>query len=159
MEKRFLSKRYCVDTETVMGQAAGLAGNYDDVINLSLGDPDIITPLPIIEQAFEDAKAGYTKYTDCRGYKELREEIAKYYKEEFGMQVSDEEIMVTASGCIAMYLALEAILDDGDEVIVPYTRRRLNLHEERLSNWILLRKNTGRLTLIVLRAVLQRKQR
>lgn len=119
MEKRFLSKRYCVDTETVMGQAAGLAGNYDDVINLSLGDPDIITPLPIIEQAFEDAKAGYTKYTDCRGYKELREEIAKYYKEEFGMQVSDEEIMVTASGCIAMYLALEAILDDGDEVIVP----------------------------------------
>ena len=147
MEKRFLSKRYCVDTETVMGQAAGLAGNYDDVINLSLGDPDIITPLPIIEQAFEDAKAGYTKYTDCRGYKELREEIAKYYKEEFGMQVSDEEIMVTASGCIAMYLALEAILDDGDEVI------------ERLSNWILLRKNTGRLTLIVLRAVLHRKQR
>ena len=79
MEKRFSSKRYCVDTETVMGQAAGLAGNYDDVINLSLGDPDIITPLPIIEQAFEDAKAGYTKYTDCRGYKELREEIAKYY--------------------------------------------------------------------------------
>lgn len=44
MEKRFLSKRYCLDTETVMGQAAGLAGNYDDVINLSLGDPDIITP-------------------------------------------------------------------------------------------------------------------
>jgi len=82
-------------------------------------DPDVNTPLPIIEAAFEDAKAGYTKYTDCRGYKELRDEIAKYYQEEFGLQVEDEEIMATTSGCIAMSLALEAILDDGDEVIVP----------------------------------------
>lgn len=119
MEHRFLAKRYCKYGDTVMGQAAGLAGNYEDIINLSLGDPDLITPEPIINQAFEDAKAGYTKYTDCRGYKELRDEIAKYYEEEFGMNIRDEEIMVTASGCIAMYLALEAILDDDDEVVVP----------------------------------------
>lgn len=118
-ENRFLAKRYCKYEDTVMGQAAGLAGNYEDVINLSLGDPDLITPEPIINQAFEDAKAGYTKYTDCRGYKELREEIAKYYDEEFGMNIQDAEIMVTASGCIAMYLALESILDEDDEVIVP----------------------------------------
>lgn len=121
MENRFLSKRYCQnkDEETVMGKVAALAQEADDVINLSIGDPDVNTPLPIIEAAFEDAKAGYTKYTDCRGYKELRDEIAKYYQEEFGLQVEDEEIMATTSGCIAMSLALEAVLDDGDEVIVP----------------------------------------
>ena len=119
MERKFLAKRYCRDEGTVMGQVAALAGNFDDIINLSIGDPDIITPEPIIRQAFEDAMAGHTKYTDCRGYKELRQAIAEYYDEDFGMRVSDEEIMVTTSGCIAIYLALEAILDDGDEVIVP----------------------------------------
>lgn len=121
MKNRFLSKRYCQNEneETVMGKVTALAQEADDVINLSIGDPDINTPLPIIEAAFEDAKAGYTKYTDCRGYKELRDEIAKYYREEFGLQVEDDEIMVTTSGCIAMSLALEAVLDDGDEVIVP----------------------------------------
>ena len=119
MERKFLAKRYCKDEGTVMGQVAALAGNFDDIINLSIGDPDIVTPEPIIRQAFEDAMAGHTKYTDCRGYAELRQAIAEYYSEDFGMRLSDEEIMVTTSGCIAMYLALEAILDDGDEVIVP----------------------------------------
>ena len=119
MERKFLAKCYCKDEGTVMGQVAALAGNFDDIINLSIGDPDIVTPEPIIRQAFEDAMAGHTKYTDCRGYAELRQAIAEYYSEDFGMRLSDEEIMVTTSGCIAMYLALEAILDDGDEVIVP----------------------------------------
>lgn len=119
MEKRFLSKRYSSDDESVIGQLAGKSEGITDLINLSLGDPDIATPQPIIEKAFSDVMAGHTKYTDCRGYRELRDEIAKYYKEEFDMYVADEEIMVTTSACMAMCLALEAILDDGDEVIVP----------------------------------------
>ena len=105
-----------------MGKVDELAKNYNDVINLSLGDPDLITHDIIINKAFEDAKAGHTKYTDFRGDPELRAEISKYYKERFDMDVRDEEVFVTASGCVAMYLVLEAILDDGDEVIMqsPY---------------------------------------
>ena len=72
----------------------------------------------IIRKSFEDASAGHTKYTDFRGDPELRAEICKYYKDMFGMTVKDEEVFVSASGCLAMYLALEAILDDGDEVIL-----------------------------------------
>lgn len=123
MENRFLSKRYCSrEEDTVIGHVTALARQADDVINLSIGDPDVNTPQQIIDAAFADAKAGYTKYTDCRGYKELRDEIAKYYKDEFNMDIADEEIMVTTSGCMAMSLVLEAILDDGDEVITqaPY---------------------------------------
>lgn len=123
MENRFLSKRYCSrEEDTVIGHVTALARQADDVINLSIGDPDVNTPQQIIDAAFADAKAGYTKYTDCRGYKELRDEIAKYYKAEFNMDIADEEIMVTTSGCMAMSLVLEAILDDGDEVITqaPY---------------------------------------
>lgn len=122
MKHKFISKRYWKDISTPMGQVDGLAKNYHDVINLSLGDPDIITHEIIIDNAFKDAKAGHTKYTDFRGDPELRNEIVKYYKEEYDMKVSDEEIFITTSGCLAMYLALEAILDDGDEVIIqaPY---------------------------------------
>ena len=122
MKHKFIAKRYWKDQSTAMGQSDVLAKSFDDVINLSLGDPDLTTHGLIIEKAFEDAKAGHTKYTDFRGDPELRAEICKFYKEEYGMDVADEEVFVSASACLGMYLALEAIVDDGDEVILqaPY---------------------------------------
>ena len=122
MKHKFIAKRYWKDQSTAMGQSDVLAKSFDDVINLSLGDPDLTTHELIIEKAFADAKAGHTKYTDFRGDPELREEICRYYKEEYAMEVRDEEVFVCASACLGMYLALEAILDDGDEVILqaPY---------------------------------------
>ena len=122
MKHRFVSKKYWKDMSTEMGQSDEKAKLYPDVINLSLGDPDMITAEEIIEAAFEDARRGHTKYTEFRGDPELRQEIVKYYEEEFGIKVADDEIFVTASGCLAMYLALAAILDEGDEVILqaPY---------------------------------------
>ena len=122
MKHKFIAKRYWKDQSTAMGQSDVLAKSFDDVINLSLGDPDLTTHGLIIEKAFEDAKAGHTKYTDFRGDPELRSEICKFYKEEYGMDVADEEVFVSASACLGMYLALEAIVDDGDEVILqaPY---------------------------------------
>lgn len=122
LKHKFIAKRYWKDQSTAMGQSDVMSKSFDDVINLSLGDPDLITDDIIIEGAFKDAKAGHTKYTDFRGDPELREEICKFYKDEYGMDVKDEEVFVCASGCLAMYLVLEAILDDGDEVIMqaPY---------------------------------------
>ena len=122
MKHRFISKRYWKDQSTPMGRVDELAKQFDDLINLSLGDPDLITSDVIIENSMKDAKAGHTKYTDFRGDRELRDEIRKYYKEEYKLHIEDEEVFVAASGCLAMYLALEAILDDGDEVILqaPY---------------------------------------
>ncbi len=118
MKHKFIAKRYWKDQSTPMGKVDALAKEFDDVINLSLGDPDLITDEIIINHAFSDALAGHTKYTDFRGDPELREEIVKYYKQEYDMEICDEEVFVAASGCLAMYLALEAILDDGDEVIL-----------------------------------------
>lgn len=118
MKSKYISKRYWKDKSTPMGKVDELAKQFDDVIDLSLGDPDLVTHNIIIENAFEDAKAGHTKYTDFRGDPELRNEISKFYREEYDVNVEDREIMVTASGCIAMYLVMEAILDDGDEVIM-----------------------------------------
>lgn len=122
MKHKFISKRYWKDKSTAMGAVDELSQKYDNVINLSLGDPDQTTDKGIIEFAFEEAKNGHTKYTDFRGDKELRTEIINYYKEEYNMQLDDSQVMVTASACLGMYLTLESILDDGDEVIIhaPY---------------------------------------
>lgn len=105
-----------------MGESGDLTRKYKDLINFSLGDPDYTTDERIIEAAFQDAKKGHTHYTDFQGDLELREEICKYYKEVYNYDVAVEECMVTTSGCHAMWLVLESILDDDDEVIIhePY---------------------------------------
>lgn len=119
MKHKFISKRYWNNISTPMGISGDLAKKYDDIINLSLGDPDLNTDLRIIEEAFNDASNGHTHYTDPLGDEELRVEISKYYKEEFNYDVALNECLVTTSGCHAMWLILESILDDGDEVIIP----------------------------------------
>ena len=122
MKNKFIAKRYQEDGSTAMGQSDMLAKSFDDVIDLSLGDPDMTTPKPIIDAAYEAMVEGHTKYTDFRGDPELRAAIIDQYREDYSMEIADEEIFVAASGCLAMYLVLEAIIDDGDEVLMqsPY---------------------------------------
>lgn len=119
MKHRFLSKKYWNTVSTPMAEVVELAHKYEDLINLSLGDPDLITNAIIIDEAFNDACNGHTKYTDSLGDPELREEIGLYYKKEYGYQLQSKEIMAVVGACHGMHLVLEAILDDGDEVIVP----------------------------------------
>ena len=85
MENRFIAKRYLNSKSTAMGQSDSLSAIFDDVIDLSLGDPDMNTPGIIIDKAFADAKAGHTHYTAFRGDPQLRHEIIRYYKEDFNM--------------------------------------------------------------------------
>ncbi len=122
MKHKFLSNRYWDDISTAMGDSVHLANKYDDLINFSIGDPDLTTDERIINAAFDDAKSGHTHYTDSYGDLALREEILKFYKEEYNYEVKLEECMVTTSGCHAMWLILETILSDDDEVIIhePY---------------------------------------
>ena len=107
-----------MDTENVFGTIGEKIAKLDDCINLSIGDPDITTDPRITESAFRDALEGHTKYTHIRGQVELRDEIRKFYKEEYDLDVADEEIMVLTSGLFGMYVTLQAVLDEGDEVLV-----------------------------------------
>lgn len=117
--KQLLNQRFLVPRSSAMAEVTEMAARYGDVINLSIGDPDIPTPRGIIQQVYEDALAGHTKYTDPRGYPELRQAIRDFYREEYGDQVEDQEVFVTASGVVGMYLAMQVFLDPGDEVIIP----------------------------------------
>ena len=118
MEHRFIAKKYWEETENVFGTIAEKIKDIDDCINFSIGDPDLTTNAAITEAAFKDALNGHTKYTHIRGYVELRDEIRKFYAEEYNMDVKDQEVMVIASGLFGMYMTLQAVLDPGDEVLI-----------------------------------------
>ncbi len=122
MKNNHISKRFWNEQTSFMSSVFEMAGAYDDIINLSIGDPDLACDAGIIDAAFEDAKNGHTKYANFQGDPEFRAEIKKYYKEEYDMEIDDSEIFVTSSGNIAMFMAMKAILDDRDEVILvsPY---------------------------------------
>ena len=117
MKDKFIAKRYWNLQPSAMAAASSIAPR-DDLINLTVGDPDINTDERVIKLAMEDALKGHTHYTTQRGDEELRAEIIKQYKEDYGMEIADEEIFVEASGNLAMFLVLEAIIDEGDEVLI-----------------------------------------
>lgn len=127
MKHRFLAKKYWKDASTPFGTTNEKAAQFDDCINLSICDPDLITDKIIIDGAYQDALKGHTRYTNMYGDIELRDEIRKFYKDEYDLDIAPDEVIVTTSGLIAMYMALQAILDEGDEVIIqspfftPYT--------------------------------------
>ena len=117
--RNLLNQKFRVPQGTAMANVTEAAARYQDIIDLSLGDPDIPTPRGILDQTYIDTLAGHTKYTDPRGYRELREAIGEFYLTEYDDELADEEIFVTASGVVGMYLALQVLLDPGDEVIIP----------------------------------------
>lgn len=116
--KNFIAKRYQEDFSTEMSKSADSIGKLNNVINLSIGDPDFPTDSTVIEKTFEDVKNGFTHYADPFGDLELREEICKYYKEDFNFSIHTHNVFVTTSGNHAMWLALETTIDPGDEVII-----------------------------------------
>jgi aminotransferase len=95
-----------------------LAEERKNVISLSVGEPDFKTPLAAREAAIEALRAGDTKYTANSGTKELREEIASYLTR-FDLSYSpDNEMLVTVGGSEAIDIAIRAVVEPDDEVIV-----------------------------------------
>lgn len=122
MSQRFVSRRYAGLPSTPMSSSVDRARRFPDTINFSLGDPELTTDARIIDAAAADARAGHTHYTDTYGDPELRAQILATYDEDHGHRLDPAGVMVTTSGCHAMWLVLESILDDGDEVVIvaPY---------------------------------------
>ena len=118
MKHPHLAKRYWNQEPTALAKVFERASQAENLINLSLGDPDFHTDSRVSQAALEDTLAGWTHYTDSLGIPELRQAIAREYRG-WGVRYDPEEIMVTVGACHGTWLALEAILDEGDEVIVP----------------------------------------
>lgn len=97
-----------------------LLDGRDDVISLTVGQPDFVTPWHIREKAIRSIEDGKTYYTANSGLPELRRAIADYLNRRFSLSYdSKNEIIVTVGGSEAIDMAMRAIIDPGDEVIIP----------------------------------------
>lgn len=97
-----------------------IAAEMDDVISLGVGEPDFDTPWHIREEGIYSLEKGKTFYTANAGMKELRDEISAYIHRRFDIDYDPvSEILITVGGSEAIDLALRAILEPGDEVLIP----------------------------------------
>jgi aminotransferase len=97
-----------------------LLSSIEDVISLGIGEPDFVTPWHIREAGIYSLEKGYTMYTSNSGMPELRQELARYLELHYGVNYHPEhEILITAGSSEALDLVLRAIINPGDEVIIP----------------------------------------
>ncbi len=136
MKSAYISDRYLNMGETLLGHATDPKLLYPDLVDFSIGDPDIHTDEKIIKRAFQDALDGHVHYTESLGRHKLRKAIADYYEDRFNYKTSPDNIMVTTSANHAMFLAMETTLNDGDEVIIPTPHFTLYTHQIKLARGV-----------------------
>ncbi|MBQ2667659.1 MAG: aminotransferase class I/II-fold pyridoxal phosphate-dependent enzyme [Clostridia bacterium] len=92
----------------------------EDVISLSVGEPDFLTPWHIREAGITSLEKGRTRYTPNRGLMMLREEVTRFVKRKYGLVYrSESEVLITVGGSEAIDMALRCLISEGDEVIIP----------------------------------------
>lgn len=107
-------------------QPSGIRAFFDlvlgmeDVISLGVGEPDFVTPWPIREAGIFSLEEGFTSYTSNKGLYKLRLSILRYLKNRYGLDYSPEdEILITVGVSEAVDLAMRAIINPGDKILVP----------------------------------------
>lgn len=106
-------------TLAITAKAKALKASGKDVIGLGAGEPDFNTPERIIDAACQAARDGDTKYTPSGGTVALKDAIIEKTKRDSGLSFERNEVMVASGAKHALYALFQAILDEGDEVIVP----------------------------------------
>ena len=116
----FVSRRITSVPPSGIRRFFDIAATMDDVISLGIGEPDFVTPEPILQAGIASLEDGDTHYTSNSGILELRQSLSRHWERLYGVQYDHEtELLVTVGVSEALYLALTAIIDPGDEVIVP----------------------------------------
>lgn len=106
-------------TLAVSSRAAELKAQGYDIISLSLGEPDFPTPSHVAEAARDAIQAGFTRYTPVPGIPEARDAVAGYFKRFYGVEAARENTMLCNGGKQVLYNIFMAILNPGDEVLMP----------------------------------------
>jgi aspartate aminotransferase len=106
-------------TLAMAATAKAMAAQGIDVIDFSTGEPDFDTPEPVKAAAEAAIRSGFTKYTPSSGIDELRSAIAEKLKIEQGLQYDKSQILVSCGAKHSLYNVAEAVLEAGDEIIIP----------------------------------------
>jgi aspartate/methionine/tyrosine aminotransferase len=112
--------------------ASALAREFDasdaPMIFLNIGEPDFTAP-PLVQEAAERAiRRGLTQYTQATGLPALRERLSDWYRSRFGLQIDARRIVITAGASAALQLVCMALIDEGDEILMPDPSYPCNRH-------------------------------
>lgn len=118
MDHNILNKNYQRAVPNLLAETCQMASIMNNVIDLSVGDPDFTTPIAITKHAFNAACAGMTHYTSSLGLSSLRQAVADYYQKKWRLSVNKNQVMITVGAEHALFIALQAITNPGDEIIV-----------------------------------------
>ncbi|MEQ9866111.1 pyridoxal phosphate-dependent aminotransferase [Pectobacterium aroidearum] len=107
---------------------SGLTAGDPSMIHLTIGEPDFTAPERVQRAATEAIRKGVTQYTPALGIMPLREKISGWYSQRFGLNVPSERIVVTAGASAALLLTCLALIDEGDEILMPDPSYPCNRH-------------------------------
>lgn len=117
--KKYINSRAAAIQPSGIRRFFDLVSEVPDAISLGVGEPDFKTPYFIGERAIRSIKDGHTQYTSNNGKRELRELISEYLSVGFGVNYSPDEVLVTVGASEGIDLAMRAIVEPGDEVLIP----------------------------------------
>jgi aminotransferase len=116
----YLSQRVATLKPSGIRKFFDIVATMKDVISLSIGEPDFVTPAPVIDAGIRSLQAGETHYTSNSGILALRQAVAQRLSDLFRVSYSPaDEVLITVGVSEALYLAMTAIVDPGDEVLIP----------------------------------------
>jgi len=102
----------------LLARARALEAQGRDIVHMEIGEPDFSTPGPIVEAGIRALQAGHTHYTPAMGMPALRAAIAGFYRDRYGVEVAPERVVVTPGASGALLLAVGALLDSGEELLM-----------------------------------------
>ena len=118
MDSRYLKTFYQHPEENILMDFTTMASQMDNLLNLSIGDPDLVTNLAISQAAFEDVKNGHTHYTASDGSADFIESVINFYQKQYDLNFKKNQVRATVGALQGMYLTLQVLLNKEDEVII-----------------------------------------
>ncbi len=117
---RFLNAKAAAIKPSGIRRFFDIASEMEDVISLSIGEPDFLTPWHVREAGITTLEKGRTRYTPNRGLMELRRQICRFMERKYGLTYEPEtDVLVTVGGSEAIDMALRCLIEPGDEVVIP----------------------------------------
>jgi len=102
----------------LLGRARELEAAGRSIVHMEIGEPDFVTPQPVIDAGIKALSAGFTHYTPATGLPALRERIAAFYLDRYGVSISPGRIVVTPGASLGLQLALAMLVNSGDNVLM-----------------------------------------
>jgi aspartate/methionine/tyrosine aminotransferase len=115
----------------ILAQAQQLERQGQDIIHMEVGEPDFTTPAPIIEAGMRALQQGMTHYTPALGLPDLRDKIADWYQQRYGVTISASRVVVTPGASGALLLVMGALLEQGKQVLLADPGYPCNRHFAR----------------------------